>query len=62
MEFFSTPERAPESFVSQPVMPMMTSRPKFNAGNPQSETPAFWTVAELLPGFCSKNLNMEAEV
>ena len=70
MEFFSAPEGAPESFVSQPVVePVITHRPKLKADNTQSETPAFWTISELkdkfenttpelVPGFFSKNLTM----
>lgn len=70
MEFFSVPECAPESFVSQPVEePVITHRPKLKADNTQSEVPSFWTIAELkkkfehapselVPGFFSKNLTM----
>lgn len=68
MEFFTAPECAQEPFVSVDH-PVVTYRPRVNTENPQSDVPAFWTIAELkkkfehapselVPGFFSKNLTM----
>lgn len=68
MEFNHAPESAPYPFVSVDN-PVVTIRPQVKADVPDTEMPAFWTIAELkkkfehapselVPGFFSKNLTM----